>query len=111
MRPSLFSGGQLVDGCSCPDPHHGPNLKLTPARKMFSLKLTMEPAAPPQLPTVVQAPFGTSTKRYSILAVQFCATAYSSPAPTAHPVSTELSKVDGGLRPVWILPKAAPAVP
>jgi hypothetical protein len=31
----------------------------------------MDPAAPPQLPTVVQEPFGKSTKRYSILAVQF----------------------------------------
>ena len=53
---------------------------------MFSLKLTMEPAAPPQLPTVVQEPFGRSTNRYSTLAVQFCAKANSSPAPTVQPV-------------------------
>jgi hypothetical protein len=31
---------------------------------IFSLKLTMDPAAPPQLPTVVQEWFGRSTKRF-----------------------------------------------
>ena len=46
---------------------------------MFSLKLTMEPAAPPQFAAVVQVAFGKSTKRYSALAVQFCAKATSSP--------------------------------
>ena len=66
--------------------------------EMFSSKLQWSPLVPPQLPTVVQEPFGKSTKRYSILAVQFCAKAYSSPAPTVQPVSTPLSKVDGGLR-------------
>jgi hypothetical protein len=45
----------------------------------------MEPAAPPQLPTVVHDPFGRSTKRYSTLAVQFCANPSSSPAPTVQP--------------------------
>ena len=71
----LISAGalddELVHRYTCADPHQGPNLKLMPPRMTFSLKLTIEPAAPPQFPTVVQEPFGRSTKRYSTLAVQF----------------------------------------
>src|SRR5262249_14732884 len=82
------------------DPYHAPNLKLSPPVRSFSLNFTMEPAAPPQFPTVVQVASGRSTKRYSTLTVQLGAKAISSPAPTVQPVSVLLSKVDGGIRPV-----------
>ena len=51
-QSSPQDAGQMTDFLARPsklirmwEPHHGPNLKFTPARTMFSLKVTMEPAA------------------------------------------------------------------
>src|SRR5208337_3588231 len=71
-----------------PKPPGPPNLKLTPPRMMFSLSETLVVVLP-QLPTGQEA-FCRSTNRYSTLAVQFGANAYSTPAPAVQPVCVEL---------------------
>jgi len=89
--------------------HHPlPNLKLMPARRMFSLSETVV-LVPPQL-VKPQDALARSTNRYSALAVQFGAKAYSRPTPAVQPASVEL--MNGNVpAAAWTLANAAPAVP
>ena len=68
--------------------HPPPNLKFAPARMMFSLSWTVV-LVPPQLAKPQDA-LARSTNRYSALAVQFGAKAYSRPTPAVQPASVEL---------------------
>ncbi|MGB8629550.1 MAG: hypothetical protein WCD69_09180, partial [Xanthobacteraceae bacterium] len=67
------------------------NLKLTPARTRFSVKLALIGTGLPALAAVQTAatqftePLPISTKRYSTLAVQLSAKAHSMPAPAVQP--------------------------
>ena len=75
---------------------------------MFSLSETVV-VVPPQFAKPQDA-FARSTKRYSTLAVQFGAKAYSMPAPAVQPACVELLN---GNEPAaaWTLASAPPAVP
>src|SRR4029079_9875923 len=78
------------------------NRQFRPARPMLALKLAAVPAV-----HVPQLTLPRSTYRYSILAVQFAATAASTPAPTVPPTCVLVTLPT----PHWVAPTSPTARP